>query len=253
MVAPHFTMLWDARHPAAAFTDAAGRPTEVTVVAGRARRSARRPRRRRDSWASQRGQRRRDLDDQDGAGRALDAAAGRAGHEPRRSTSFRAAACASPDATIPPSHESSCAPTAALALEAGRDRERAPAAAGPPDRRAGGAVRPVRDEHARARSSRRSTTTSAPSSAAGRGPATSRSTRATRDASREGPTARPNARRRRSIPFPCLQGEGTGAVSAASTGALRACRRWRSRSRRPPHAPESPARSPTPASSRRWP
>ena len=56
-------------------------------------------------------------------------------------------------------------------LENGRRRGRAPAAAGPPDRRAGRAARPVRDEHAARRSSRRSPTTSARSSAAGPGTA----------------------------------------------------------------------------------
>ena len=43
---------------------------------------------------------------------------------------------------------SSCAPTRAVELVNGDEDERVPAAAGPPDRRAGGAVRPLRDEHA---------------------------------------------------------------------------------------------------------
>ena len=50
-------------------------------------------------------------------------------------------------------------PIADLALRAGDARGRDPGAAGPPDRRAGRAVRPVRHERPRTRSSKRSPTT----------------------------------------------------------------------------------------------
>ena len=65
---------------------------------------------------------------------------------------------------------------------------RVPAAAGPSHRRAGGAVRAVRHERPRRRSSRPSPTTGAPVSAVGRGPATIRCTRATPAASPATPT-----------------------------------------------------------------
>ena len=87
------------------------------------------------------------------------------------------------------------APDAALALENGAGRERAPAAAGPADRRAGRAARSVRDEHrGRDPAGVRGLPAHA-ASAAGRGRATIRCTRAKRRASRATPTAASNARR----------------------------------------------------------
>ena len=78
-------------------------------------------------------------------------------------------------------------------------RRRVPAAAGPADRRAGGAVRPVRDEHAGRDRAGHAPTTGARSSAAGRGRTTRRCTAATRRASPDMATAARNARCRAPI------------------------------------------------------
>ena len=185
MVDPHFSMLWSdsiPRHVVA--RRARARRREVTVIAGAlAGRAAPAPPPRLVGRA--RRHRRRDLDDHAGAGRALHAAAGRArarrAHAlllPRRQPARRPATSEASHAGLEVRRR-----RGESLLETRPERERAPAAAGPPDRRAGGAARPVRDEHARRRSSRPSPTTSARSSAAGRGRATTRCTRATRAAS----------------------------------------------------------------------
>ena len=72
----------------------------------------------------------------------------------------------------------------------GSARGRVPRAASAPDRRAGRAVRTVRDEHRRRDPSRRSPTTAARSSVAGPGPTTTRPTAPTRSASRASPNTR---------------------------------------------------------------
>ncbi len=75
--APHFTMLWrDARAERTRRAMRRGRATEITVAAGTLAGARRRPRRP-NSWAARTRQRRRDLDDPDGAARALCAAARR--------------------------------------------------------------------------------------------------------------------------------------------------------------------------------
>ena len=114
----------------------------------------------------------------------------RAGHATARSTSSAAARCASAGRAVAGSTAvGRCAPRSTCALENGAERERAAAAAGPADRRAGRAVRAVRDEHARRDPAGVRSTTSARSSAAGPGRATTRCTRATRAASPATPTA----------------------------------------------------------------
>ena len=107
-----------------------------------------------DSWAVAGRRRRRDLDDAHGARRALDAAGrGRRRGRAARCISSRARAVSVAGQRSRSTPPSSCAPTRAVELvNGGRRRRRVPAAAGPPDRRAGGAVRPVRDEHRRPRS-----------------------------------------------------------------------------------------------------
>ena len=138
---------------AACVDDARRRATEVAVVAGRlGRRDRRRPLPPPpDSWAAQRRCRRRDLDDAHGARRALDAAA-----PPAART--RAARCTSSgrhalrvggrSASTRHAGDRAARRRRGGAGQRRRRRGRVPAAAGPPDRRAGRAVRPVRDEHA---------------------------------------------------------------------------------------------------------
>ena len=72
-----------------------------------------------------------------------------------------------------------CGPTSAVAIAGGPYGAEALVLPGPADRRAGRAVRPVRDERPRPGSRRPSPTTGAPGSAAGRGPPTIRCTPAT--------------------------------------------------------------------------
>ena len=141
-------------------------------IAGRARRRARRRRRRRT-----RGPRAPTPTSRSGRSRMAPGARGRCraaarGTQPHALLLPRRARCAVGERELAPHAGVALRADADVALENGADETRAAAAAGPPDRRAGRAVRPVRDEHARTRSSRRSPTTSARSSAAGRGRAT---------------------------------------------------------------------------------
>ena len=167
---------------------------------GRRARSAtrRRRRRRRKSWAARPDARRRDLDDQAGARRALDAAGRGAPARNRTLYFFRGAALRVGGRASPRRHaRSSCVADARGGARERRRRERSCCCcrAGPSASRSsqyGPFVMNTRDGdpagvHA---------TTSARSSAAGRGPATSRCTRATRAASRGTPTAASRSRRR---------------------------------------------------------
>ena len=111
-----------------------------------------------------------------------------AGHQPHALLLPRQPGCSVGRTRRSPPTTGGAAPRPRGAAGGGRRRGRAAAAAGAPHRRAGGAVRPLRDEHPRRDRSRRSSTTSAPASAAGPGPATRRCTRARPAASPATPT-----------------------------------------------------------------
>ena len=169
LVEPHFAMLWDEDDPAHVARDDGAAAPEVTVVAG-ALGATQPPAPPPDSWAAR--------PDADVAiwTIALDAGA-RAGRcRPRagartvaRCTCSAGTRCASAGERSPARHRECVARSSGARSPHGGGPVRAPAAPGPADRRAGRAARAVRDEHARPRSSRRSSTTSARSSAAGRG------------------------------------------------------------------------------------
>ena len=147
LVEPYFTMLWDADIPRLRTTDAQGRSVVVTVIAGRAERChAAGP-------ASQlvggaRGSRRGHLVDCARRRRYVDRARGRRGaHRTHVARVLRPRAARRRDARAMPRGDPG--PGQRGRRDSGRGRPRGdPAAAGASDRRAGGAARPVRHEHA---------------------------------------------------------------------------------------------------------
>ncbi len=225
MAEPHFTMFWAEDIPRLRAVDDAGKATEVAVIAGRVAGAERRrplappP----DSWAAQ-----ADADVaiwtlrmEPGARWTLPAARG-AAHAAQ--ALFLQGRRAVRSAARRSTHAGGDRAARRRRGRAGQRRrsERVPAAAGPADRRAGGAVRPVRDEHARPRSPPPSPTTAAPGSAAGRGPTTRRCTAATRRVSRAAPTAaprRPAGHARRAEPLGRAYAFAAGARTSASSAA----------------------------------
>ena len=143
--------------------------------------------------------RRRDLVDCDGAWRDMGGAAGaRRAQQPRAACVRRQGTQGRRPCRQRPVDDSRPARSARAAR--GRERPgRDSAAAGTPDRRARRAIRTVRDEQPRRRSTRRLPTTVARCSAAGRGPRTRPCTIATPAASRSTPTG--GSRRDRIAPF----------------------------------------------------
>ena len=146
-----------------------------------------------DSWAARADSRRGDLDDQ--AGAATRAARCRAAPGTNRIALLlqrQRPGCRRPRHPVQPSRRAARR-AAGGARRAVPRRPRLLLLQGRPIGEPVVALRPVRDEHAARRSARRSSTTSAPASAAGPGPATLRCTRARKAASRAAPTEKWNA------------------------------------------------------------
>ena len=168
--------------------DDAGRATEVTVIAGAARRRRSRSRRRRDSWAARADSGRRDLDDQAGAGRALDAAGRARAGANRTLYFFRGGALRVGDARMTHARAIALRADAEVALENGADEGELLLLQGRPIGEPVVQHGPfVMNTRARDPAGDRPTT-SARSSAAGRGRATSPCTAASKGGSRATPT-----------------------------------------------------------------
>ena len=147
MVAPHFSMLWSGAIPRRVVTDAEGRTTEVTLIAGQygdLHAPPPPPRllgRARPTRTSRSGR----IKLAPGARLTLPPAA--AGSN-RALYFFRGERLRAGGREVPAAHEIVLRPDREIALEAGGDEVELLLLQGRPDRRAGRRLRPVRDEHA---------------------------------------------------------------------------------------------------------
>ena len=145
---PHFTMLWDHDIPRHVARDDAGRATEVTVIAGRARRARRRPPRPAPLVGARARGRPGHLAPAARARRRVGAAAAPPGPTRcARCTCSRASLADRRPRARPRHGRGGARRRAASPVAGGRRRRRVPDAAGAPHRRAGGPGRAVRDEH----------------------------------------------------------------------------------------------------------